>query len=450
MKEKLNILVFAYMFPPDAGSGTYRTLYFANHWAKQGDDVTIVTVDERCFLATALIDRNLTNEVDPSIRVVRATAKRPLQGLLAIKSAFRRKTSANVEMDLGGKISPEGKSTQKQGKLQLVKDTITDLLSCPDEHIGWVPDAVRHAYRITKSKPIDCIYATGGPWSCLLAALILRKLRDIPLVLDFRDPWISNPNMSLRSPLSRWVQRKLEPMCVNASSIVIANTEELRHDFIMRYPDIGPGRFITVTNGFEAMPRRADCSTEKFTLVHAGALYQSRNPLNFLRAVIELVNEGAIPAKAFRVQLVGGVSVTDPTVESELRSKVLRDVLEISPRVTHGKALALQQRANALLLIQTGFPLQVPRKMYEYLSLARPILAIAEPDSATAKMVNELRAGYVVGDDIIAIKQAILRLYQDWKTGTTPSLDEERLPMYSYQYLANRLRDAMRRLVSID
>jgi hypothetical protein len=441
MQRRLNILVFAYVFPPDAGSGTYRTLYFANHWARQGDGVTIITVNEQCFLSTALIDRGLCKEVHPSIRVVRASATRPLQKLLEIRSAFHRKTSTIPDADRGKRLES---SARAHGILRQVKDTISDFLSCPDEHIGWVPDAVRRGYRITKSTRVDCIYATGGPWSCLLAAALVHKLSDIPLVLDFRDPWISNPNLIAKSAFSRRLQTKMESMCVNSSKTVIANTEELRQDFLSRYANLNPGRFVTITNGFEDMPRETKCSTEHFTLLHAGAIYQPRNPLNLLKAVSELVKDGVIPAKTFRVQLVGGASIDDSAVELELRSGVLRNVVEITPRVSHDDALALQRRASALLLIQTGFPLQVPRKLYEYLSLARPILAIAEHDSATARMVNDLRLGYVVDDNIASIKKAIMALYESWRSGGTLSIDEEKLHTYHNRYLSGRLRDIMR------
>lgn len=447
MQERLNILVFAYVFPPDAGSGTYRTLYFTNHWARLGDSVTVVTVREDCFLESALVDHGLCREIHPSIRVLRASAKRPLQRLLAMRDALRRETGPGGDGTSGtGAAAEEGGPGRAPGVLRRLKDTLTDLLSCPDEHIGWVPDAVRQAARAAESTRFDCIYASGGPWSAFLAARRLHRRRGIPLVLDFRDPWISNPNLGLKTPLSRRLQEKMESMCVRAANLVVANTEELRRDFIKRYPGIAPERFITVTNGFEDMPRAAAGAAERFTLVHAGALYQSRNPLNFLRAVVGIVRDGAIPAEAFRVRLVGGVAVADPAVEAELRSPMLRDVLEIMPRVPHDEALALQRRASALLLFQTGFPLQVPRKIYEYLSLARPILAIAESDGATARMVNELQAGHVVDDDINAIRQAILGLYQDWKTGATPGPDEEKLRRYSNRYLARRLRDAMRGL----
>jgi hypothetical protein len=447
MQKRLNILVFAYVFPPDAGSGTYRTLYFANQWARHGDEVTIITVKQQDFLEAALIDNELCREVHPSIRIIRASAKRPLARLLAIKNYFSRKTAIIRKGDKPSNDAPTRGGPIRLGSIfHLIKDTITDLLSCPDEHIGWVPDAVRHANRIAKSAHTDCIYATGGPWSSLLAALLLHKRRDIPLVLDFRDPWVGNPNLTTKSPWSRWAQKKMESICVKASSIVVANTEELREDFIKRYPGISPDRFITVTNGFEDIPQQVNSSTDKFTLIHAGALYQSRNPLNFLQAVVEIVRNGKISAEVLRVQMVGGLSTPDPKSDSMLRSPILQKVLEIIPRVTHDKAIVLQQRANVLLLFQIGFPLQIPRKLYEYLSLSRPILAITESDSATAKMVKEIRSGYVVEDNVIAIKEAILKLYNDWTTGATLSRDEERVRRYSNQYLANRLRDIMLKL----
>ena len=441
-QRDLNILAFAYVFPPDAGSGTYRTLYFANHWEKQGDHVTVITVKEECLLSTASVDRSLCNEIHPAICVVRASARRPLQKLLGVKSTFRRKTSTN-EHPGSGRRSSQPKNSTTHSILRPIKDTLTDLLSCPDEHIGWVPDAVRAGYRIAKATRIDCIYATGGPWSCLLAGAILSRLYGIPLVLDFRDPWVSNPNLNGKSVLSRWLQRKMESMCVSSSKIVIANTEELKQDFVSRYVSMDPSRFVTITNGFEDLPEEVNCSAEQFILVHAGALYQPRNPLNFLRAVIELVKAGVIPAKTFRIQLIGGVSIEDPAVESELRCEVLRDVLEVIPRVSHGDALALQRRASGLLLIQTGFPLQVPRKLYEYLSLARPILTITEPHSATARTVNELRLGYVAADDIASIKRAIVALYEQWKSGEPLSIDQQSLQAYDNRYLSARVREIM-------
>src|SRR6185312_11070079 len=92
MARRMNILVLAYVFPPDAGSGTYRTLYFANHWARSGDAVTVVTVREQDFQADALVDRALLGRIDPAIAVVRAKATRPLQAMLALRNRLSRRS----------------------------------------------------------------------------------------------------------------------------------------------------------------------------------------------------------------------------------------------------------------------------------------------------------------------------------------------------------------------
>jgi hypothetical protein len=445
MHDRLSILVFAYVFPPDAGSGTFRTLHFTNRWAGLGDNVTVVTVAGECILPDALMDHGLLAQVHPEVQVVRAKASRPLQVLLRLQRMLRRKPKASTKgASVATAITTAGRPGHARNIVQCVKDTITDLFSCPDEHVGWVPDAVRQANRIARKRHFDCMYATGGPWSAMLAGTIVSRMRRIPLVLDFRDPWISNPNMRARSPLSRWIQKRLESMCIRASSLVVANTEELRADFIRRYPHMRQDRFITVTNGFEVLPRCESAPGDRFAIVHAGALYQSRNPSNFIQALIQLLEVGALPATAVRVQLIGGISITDPAIEHLLRTEVLSGVLEIMPRVPHVDAVRLQQRASVLMLIQTGFPLQVPRKLYEYLSLGRPVLAIAEPEGATARMIRELNAGYVAADEIEAIKRAVLSLYAGWKRGVPCTVNAERVHSYRNDHLAMQLRDSMR------
>jgi hypothetical protein len=176
-------------------------------------------------------------------------------------------------------------------------------------------------------------------------------------------------------------------------------------------------------------------------LLHAGELYLSRNPHHFLRAVANLVDDGSIPRAELCVKFVGGVSTLDNEVASALRS--LTDVVDLIPRVSHAEALQMQQTASALVLFQAGFPLQVPRKLYEYLSLKRPILAITEPDSATARILRDLGSHQIAPDDADSIGRSILSLYQDWKLGTIFRVNNAKLDNYSNRQLADKVRQEM-------
>jgi glycosyltransferase involved in cell wall biosynthesis len=434
MNRSLRILVFAYVYPPDAGSGTFRTLYFTNHWAAAGDAVTVVTVDPSSFLADALVDEQLCERIAPAVTVVRAKARRPLQRLLELRNRFRG-TSAEPEPSGADEQPIEVRSRSAFTQL---KDGLTAMVGFPDAHNGWIPDALRQGARIVRAEKPDCIYASGGPWSGLVAATLLHRRTGIPLVIDFRDPWSSNPNLTKHGTMARAAHRRLEAFCVKRARRVITNTDELRRDFVARYEGAPAGKFVCITNGFEEARPTTRVRNEIFTLVHAGALYLSRNPKNFLKALAQLAQRGSIARDRFCVHFVGGLESADE--ETKVILDALTAIVRVTPRVSHEHALALQREATGLLLFQSGFPLQVPRKLYEYLSLELPILTVTEPDSATARILDDVSSTYTTADNVDEIARAVLKLYRDWQADKLKLADSSKLGSYSNRHLANKLR----------
>ncbi|MDY0067139.1 MAG: glycosyltransferase [Steroidobacteraceae bacterium] len=441
MKSSLGILAYAYVFPPDAGSGTYRTLHFVNRWARRGDSVTVITVRLEDFSATATVDHDLCRSVEPQIRVVRARAFRPLQALIKLRNrGVRNRAGAYPASALKAVNSPSERTGLLGRGRRAIAAVIEFAFGFPDEHSGWIPSAVRLGMRLSKTQAFDCIYASGGPWSTLLAATITHKLTGLPLILDFRDPWASNPNYQKRSPALRRLHARVESYCVAAARRIILNTESLREDFVLRYPHIDLDRFICITNGFEEIPSTEPEDSGKLTIVHAGTLYLSRNPGRFLQALLELIEANHIPPDDIRVRFIGGMA-QDPHLDRIIAR--LGEVVEILPRLPHAEALRHQQRASALLLFQAGLPLQVPRKLYEYFALGRAIVAITDAGSATDRILRDVGASYVSEDDVTGIKEVLLRLYSDWNAGQPVLMDQERLQNYSNRRLAERLRSEL-------
>ena len=442
MLDQLRILVFAYVYPPDAGSGTYRSLRFTSLWARAGDEVTVLTVRIDHFLPTALVDFALVHQIEPSIEVIRTPAARPLVRLLELRDRLRGRVTPGspagvAERDMAATV------TADTTRLTRIKDALTGLLTFPDAHVGWILGAVRSGLRAAKARRISCLYATGGPWSALVAATILHKLTRLPLILDFRDPWASSPNLSANSRVSRAAHAWLEAYCVRNASRVIANTDELRRDFTRRYHRLAAERFVSVTNGFDELSCTTPPRQQRFTLVHAGELYLSRNPKHFLQAVARLVQDGSIPRDSMQVRFVGGFVAPDRELASTLDA--LTGIVEIIPRVPHADAIRMQQDASALVLFQTGLPLQVPRKLYEYLALRRPILAVTDPESATAAILRDVGSHQMATDEVDTIEVALRQLYDHWRHGQVFVPNEERLQAYSNQHLAAKLRQEMLR-----
>lgn len=443
MNRKINLLMIAYVFPPALGSGTFRALSFANNLRQRGFRVHVLTASDYT-LDNSAVDTTLCEKLDPQVEVYRARRYRsPKEFLLKFRDRLRQ----------GGKKSPiakhaAGTSPGRPSRLKFLNEVMgamVELFSYPDNQIGWASAALLIGRRVIRERDIDVVFATGGPWSSILTAILLKTICRTPVVLDFRDPWVSNPNNLDRLSIIKTLNRKMERFCVRNSDAVIANTEELRQDFLNRYSFLSPARIHTITNGIGSLYAMQTPKRERFTITHAGTLYLNRNPKKFLMAVRDIVAETHIPENQIQVNFVGSLTIKDDEeLASLMTDKHLIRIVQSIPQVSHDKALEYQSMADVLMLIQPNFPLQVPRKLYEYLAFQRPILAITEEDGATASIIRRAGVGIVVGNEVSEIKAAIMKLYQDWVGSARLEIPRDRLRQFDNDVLADRLRDILK------
>ena len=60
----------------------------------------------------------------------------------------------------------------------------------------------------------------------------------------------------------------------------------------------------------------------------------------------------------------------------------------------------------------------VPQKLYNYLGLNKPILAVVSPDGCAANVVRETNTGIVVSpDNIDDVANGLLQLHKQWQKG---------------------------------
>ena len=83
-----------------------------------------------------------------------------------------------------------------------------------------------------------------------------------------------------------------------------------------------------------------------------------------------------------------------------------------TPPVTHNESLRLLAASHVLVVVQPHTRVQVPAKLYEYVGLRRPILALAE-EGAVARVVRDSDFGIVVSPtNIDGIAAALNELYR--------------------------------------
>ena len=451
----MNILMIAYRFPPASESGSFRPMYFAYHLQNLGENVCVLTVREQDYLSDQTKDYNLLKILSNGVEIIHSRAFRPREAIINMGSTLFQKTlkvKDNISIP-SSKNKTDKPIVSKTSPIQWLRNLIIEYLSIPDAHIGWLPSSVRVGLKVIKNKQIDVIYATGGPWTSLLIGAILRKITQKPLIIDFRDPWLANPFYTSKNKLIRSIESSMERKVIAIADHIITNTEELKQDFLVRYPFLSSNKLTTIPNGFEEYIELESPTAERYilTFTHAGALYFSRNPRYLLQAIFNLIEQNIIPKQEMRFVFLGGIddSIQDQELQDLLQHPLLQGVIDIVPRLPYQEALKYQSQSDILLLIQPDFPLQVPRKLYEYMAFRKPILGITDSSGATARIIQTHHIGIVVENQISAIETALKTFYQQWKKGTLSLLATDQYDVFMNKNLTLKLQSVFQKSLGV-
>lgn len=445
------ILMLCYYFPPDSNSGSFRPLYFANHLVTTKKWLPIVVAPSPKYYGNAQRqDATLIEKILPGIKVIRTRNIHLREGFLSFRQRFsknRKKVSAT-----GGTAE---RAQQAGSLLQRIKDVISDeILAFPDRQVGWLPFAITAGFRAGREHSIDIIYATGSPWTNYLAGVLLKKLLKKPLVLDYRDPWNQNPFSERRTRVYTNLSRRLERMLLKQADEVICNTETLKQ-YIVQASD-GAARCRVITNGFEEADladsvtdnnkHRSNGKPERFVFIHTGNLYGQRSVEQFVRGATVFLRKHT--SKDIQFWFVGDSSLD---LRSYLTEIVGTDLYQrhfwIEDRVEHAVCVSYMRQAQCCILFQQGTTVQVPRKLYEYIGLSKPILAITPKEGETAKILLDNELGFVVDDDQHEIAHALDCLYRQPSSPQNGSLARSAIQKFSNTHLCGQFHDTLESLV---
>jgi glycosyltransferase involved in cell wall biosynthesis len=213
----------------------------------------------------------------------------------------------------------------------------------------------------------------------------------------------------------------MEKKVVENADIVVSNTDFLKDEFIARFPWLQKNKFVVLLNGFD--PDDIQMSTlkrrepDKFIIIHAGFLYGKRDPRSFLEAIAMLIQSQRIDRQKIRLWLVGSVELPYD-LAGYVDASGLQEVVRLITHVPYQESLQYLASADALVLLQPGTTTQVPSKLFEYIALNKPILAISPSDGATSRLVHENSLGiFAEADNVDQIASAIEQLYRQWHLG---------------------------------
>ena len=438
LNPALRVVALAYYFAPANDSASIRNTKILRHLGQFGVHLDLITIDAKDV--TSPVNPELLDQVPGHVNIVRTRCVYPYTWPLKLKRLTM--TPARDEPQAGGAGSAKAR---KKSRWQTFKDLVSYALMVPDKQVCWYPFALWAGYRHMRRSKSDVIYAVGQPWTAFFVGYTLKLLSGKPLVVDFMDPWASRAQAWDHDKpkfLGR-IAARLESFVVRRADFIVANTEELAADFMNRF-HLSPRAMRVITCGFDPADFQGlpvHSGGEMFVITHTGSCYGLRSPINLLRAVKTLLDTGRIPTGAIRLNFIGNVPVHDPQLRALLADPVLEGVVTIESWVPHASALESLSRSDVLLVMQPGLHLAVPAKLYQYAAIGRPILALAEPDGAVARVVRQAKLGVTVpNEDLEGIAREVERLYVQFRHGRlTPAYTPSDIAQYRVDNLAAAL-----------
>jgi glycosyltransferase involved in cell wall biosynthesis len=398
-------LIISYYWPPAGGPGVQRIVKLTRELPNFGWQPLILTVKDPSSPAT---DESLLDQIPKSCQVYKTTTLEPFT---IYKYFTGRDKNESLAKDTIIKRSDE-KVTEKISRI------IRANLFLPDARIGWIPAMVRQGLRIIKDQAPDIIFSTSPPHSLQLGAKKLAKKSGLKWIADFRDPWIEAywERDIERIGFSSRLNKKLEMNVLRNANLVTTVSDGIC-DHLRAKVD---NQFETIYSGMDTLNDES-VTSDQFEIVYFGNMSKFQSPEPVFKAF------NSMPAdKKSRIKFIFVGNVYSgfidqlkkfPDINVETRTYLPRDEM-----MKAGKSASLLLLINLDTVYSKGL---ITAKIFDYLSLRKPILAIADKGGSLDELLNQTESGRVfTNTDINDISSFIIHYLDIWTKESAILLDD--------------------------
>lgn len=308
---------------------------------------------------------------------------------------------------------------------------------------GWILPGLIEGLKIIKRYKIDVIIATGPPFSSMVMALMLTWFTGVKLILDYRDQWTTYKRRIYQQILGGKINPGLEKLVVSRSSALVFCSDIMKENFIKRFGNHTKGHMYVVNNGFYYRKDIKPLYLEKNkkTILYAGNFYGQRRLSLLAQPIANLLRQEKITKDDFCVHIFGELNGEDRNVVEEYD---LAEIIKEHPLVDYELILRYMKGADILFLPSgANVSYAIPFKFYDYLSVKRPILAVAPEDSAVAKLMNEIDCGHLaLIDNQVSVQNILQNMLLEEKKYTFKGVEK-----YTWNSIGEKYRMIINELV---
>ena len=267
--------------------------------------------------------------------------------------------------------------------------------------------------RLLKENQFDLVYFSTTQFPVLILGAYWKKHFGIPYVIDMQDPWHSDyyrDKPRNQRPKKYWfsyrLNKYLEPIAMRHAGGLISVSENYIDDLKAKYPEMKDIPAATITFGaFEPDLQIANDNLKLFkplldkhsiSLVYIGRggtdMHNSVSKL--FKALKRGLDEQPGIFKKLKAYFIG----TSYAPAGQARQTILplaqdfgisENVVEITDRISYYHTLATLLQADALFIPGSDDPKYTASKIYPYLLIHKPLLAIFNPHSPAIGVLQE-------------------------------------------------------------
>ena len=361
------VLILSPYFPPSTMAGVHRARHLAKHLPAFGWRPVVVCVDESMH----------EERLDPTLATL---------------------VPAETEI----------------AKVRAISPRLTRLIGIGDISVRAWTFLRKTVFYLLDEKPIRVVLITGAPCYPMLLTSEIKRRFDVPVILDFQDPWVSargaTQSTLSKAGLSHLLAKILEPRALRAGDFVISVSDTHNAQMAKRYPWLDPARMAAIPIGgdpddFAAMSAQPvghedDLEPGFIHLSYVGTFLPRSELLvrALFRAFVRLRSDEPVVAERIRLNFIG--TSNQPNGEGNFRVRPIAEaegvgtaVHEIPERLPYLRALKSLIHSHGLLLIGSDEPHYTASKIYPALMSGRPYLSLFHRASSAHAILSSAGGG---------------------------------------------------------
>jgi glycosyltransferase involved in cell wall biosynthesis len=423
------VLVVAYYFPPLGLSGVQRTLKFVKYMKKYNWEPTVLTTGSAGYFAH---DGSLLKEAEEAgVKIIRTGAHDP-----------------NSLLAKFGTIKPPPE------KIRKLLNRISQTFFIPDNKRSWSKKAFQKAKEILDKESFDAIFITAPPFSSIYFLRKLKKLFNVPILVDYRDLWFESYFAFYPTPVHKWLHKRMEYLSLKAIDKITVTNRRIKEKLIKDHKFVTFNDVIILPHGFDPedfenakpIPKPND----KLILTYSGIFMEYNTPKYFLYAFKKLTMERPDIASKIQLHFVGHLRRENQKLVLKLD---LEEYVKDHGYMNHKDAVVKLISSDVLWMMagkRRNIDVILPGKLLEYFGSKKPIVGCV-PDGAAKNALEEYGASFITEpDNIDEIKNTLIKVYELYKKKELPVPDESVLQKYRRDFITEQLIKQMQSLVKTE